>query len=224
MEPVTEQALTELLQTVRPWFDREQAFIFDMARTDWTARLAIAAALMEAGKEKEAALMLQSIVTAPASDDLEQEGARVRACLELAYLYMEELKYDQAENLLWKAREEYSQVEGMEFLREEVSLLIAQCRFGQGFIQESIDRAEEILHKLRSMEADQEQLAKTHQQLGWFYLHKNDVPEAMTHIKKAMELAPSLDRELVDAGIESEKGNDYEKAVEYYFDSIRYEG
>lgn len=224
METISEQALQDMLQSIKPWFDRDQAFIFDLARTDWNARFAIAAALMESGKEKEAAVLLQSIAAAEPSEDQEQEGARIRACMELAHLLMEELKYDQAENLLWQARNAYSGMEGMEFLREDISLLIAQCRFGQGFIQEAVDRATEILHKLESMNAEQERFAKTHQLLGWFLLHKTDVPEALAHTKKAMALASGLDRELVEAGLEAEKNNDYEKAIGYYFDAIQYEG
>lgn len=223
METINEQTLHELLGTIRPWFDREQAFILDMARTDYGARLAVASALLESGKEKEGRLLLQSLAGAEKTGDPEQDAARIRASMELADLLMDELKYDQAENLLWQARNEYADAKELEFLREEISLLIAQCRFGQGFILEAIERAEEILHKLKSMEAGNEQLAKVYQHLGWFHLHKSDVPNALENVKKAMELAPALDRELVDAAIEMEGKNDYEKAVEYYFDAIRYE-
>jgi tetratricopeptide (TPR) repeat protein len=223
LEHVPEQTVQELLSTIIPWFDREQAFICDTARTDFGARLAVAAALLDSGKVQEGTLLLQSIATAEKTGDEEQDSSRIRACMELAYLLMDELKYDQAENLLWEARKEYANVPELEFLREEISLLIAQCRFGQGFILEAIERAEEIMHKLKSMNADQAQVAKVYQHLGWFHLHKSDVPQAMIYLKQAMELAPSLDRELVDAGLEAEKNNDYEKAVEYYFDAIEYE-
>lgn len=223
MEPIAEQTVNELLLTIRPWFGRDEAIICDMARTDLGARMAVASALLESGKEKEGRLLLESVASSPKSGDSEQDAARIRASMELADLLMDEMKYDQAENLLWQARNEYADVEELGFLREEISMLIAQCRFGQGFIIEAIERAEEILHKLKSMNADNAQLAKVYQNLGWFHLHKSDVPNALTHIRKAMELAPSLDRELVDAGLEAERGNDYEKAVEYYFDAIRYE-
>ncbi|WP_438446355.1 hypothetical protein [Gorillibacterium sp. sgz5001074] len=223
MEPIAEQELNYLLQTIKPWFDRDQAFLCDVARSDLSARLAIASALLSSGKEKEGRVLLESVATAEKSGDPDQEAARIRGCMELADLLMEELKYDQAENMLWIARNEYANVPELEFLREEISLLIAQCRFGQGFILEAIERAEEILHKLRSMNAGQEQLAKIYQHLGWFHLHKSDVANALLHLRKAMELAPVLDRALVDAGMEAEKNNDYEKAVEYYFDAIGYE-
>lgn len=223
MEPISEQTLNDLLNTIQPWFDREQAFLCDVARTDLGARLAIASALLASGKEQEGRLLLESVAGAPKSTDSEQEAARIRASMELADLLMEELKYDQAENLLWVARNEYANVPELEFLREEISLLIAQCRFGQGFIIEAIERTEEILHKLKSMNAGKDQLAKVYQNLGWFHLHKSDIPNALSHIRQAMELAPVLDRELVDAGLEAEKSNDYEKAVEYYFDAIGYE-
>lgn len=223
MEPVSEQTVLELLNTIRPWFDREQSFICEMARTDYGSRLALAAALIESGRTKEGTLLLQSVAMAEKTEDQEQEAARVRASMELAYILMDEMKYDEAENLLWQARNEYKEVEGLDFFREEISLLIAQCRFGQGFILESIDRTEEIIHKLKSINADKELLAKAYQNLGWFYSHKADAPLALANLRQAMELAPSLDRELVDAGMEAEKNNDFEKAVEYYFDAIRYE-
>lgn len=223
MEPIAEEKIQELLGTIRPWFDREQAFICDTARSDYAARLAVASALLQAGKETEGRMLLQSVAQAAKSGDPEQDAARIRALMEMADVLMDEMKYDQAENLLWQARNEYNDAEGLEFFREEISLLIAQCRFGQGFILEAIERAEEILHKLKSLDAGREQLAKVYQHLGWFHLHKSDVPNALAMVKKAMELAPSLDRELVDAAIEAESKNDYEKAVEYYFDAIRYE-
>lgn len=223
MEQVADQTVQELLSTILPWFDREHAFICDSARTDFGARLAVAAALLESGKTQEAALLFQSIAAAEKTGNEEQDSSRIRACMELAYLKMDELKYDEAENLLWQARNDYANVPELEFLREEISLLIAQCRFGQGFILEAVERAEEILHKVKSVNADNSLLVKVYQHLGWFLLHKTDVPQALTNLKKAMELAPSLDRNMVDAGLEAEKNNDYEKAVEYYFDAIQYE-
>lgn len=223
MERIAEQTVQELLSTILPWFDRDQAFICDSARTDFAARLAVAAALLESGKTKEGILLLQSIATAEKTGNEEQDASRIRASMELAYLLMDELKYDEAENLLWQARNDYADASDLGFLREEISLLIAQCRFGQGFILESVQRAEEILHKLKSVDADDSLLAKTYQHLGWFLLHKTDIPQALANLKKAMELAPSLDPDLVDAGLQAEQGNDYEKAVEYYFDAIQYE-
>lgn len=223
MERVAEQTVQEILSTILPWFDREQAFICDSARSDLGARLAVASALLESGKTAEGTLLLQSIATADKTGNEEQDAARIRGRMELAYLLMDELKYDQAENLLWEARKEYTDVSGLEFFREEISLLIAQCRFGQGFILEAIERAEEILHKLKSLNADDLQLVKVYQYLGWFHSHKSDVPQAMAYLRQAMELAPSLDRDLVDAAMEAERKNDYEKAIEYYFDAIQYE-
>lgn len=223
MEPIADQTVQELLSTILPWFDREHAFICDSARTDFGARLAVAAALMDSGKAREAEILLQSMAASETTGNEEQDAARIKACMELAYIRMDELKYDEAENLLWIARNEYANMEGLDFLREEISILIAQCRFGQGFILESIDRMNEIVHKLNSLKAEPSLLAKAHQYLGWFQFNKTDVPDALANLRKAMELAPSLDRELVDAGMEAEKNNDYEKAVEYYFDSIQYE-
>lgn len=223
MEKVSEQTVQELLSTILPWFSREQAFICDTARTDFGARLAVASALLDSGKVQEGTLLLQSMATADRTDNDEENATRVRACMELAYLLMDEMKYDEAENLLWEARNDYANVAGLDFMREEISLLIAQCRFGQGFILEAIERTEEIMHKLRSLKAAPSQMVKVYQHLGWFYVHKPDVPQSLEYMRKAMELAPSLDRNLVDAGLEAEKNNDYEKAVEYYFDSIQYE-
>ncbi len=223
MERVADQTVQELLSTILPWFDREHAFICDSARTDLGARLAVASALLESGKQQEGTLLLKSIAASDPTGDSEQDAARIRSRMEMAYLLMDEMKYDEAENLLWEARKEYAQVPELEFLREEISLLIAQCRFGQGFILEAVERAEEILHKLNSLNADHTRLAKAYQYLAWFELHKTDVPQALTHMKKAMELAPGLDREMVDAGLAAEKNNDYEKALEAYFDAIQYE-
>ncbi|MFM9331851.1 tetratricopeptide repeat protein [Paenibacillus mesotrionivorans] len=223
MERVADQTVQELLSTILPWFDREHAFICDSARTDLGARLAVASALLESGKQQEGTLLLKSIAASDPTGDSEQDAARIRSRMEMAYLLMDEMKYDEAENLLWEARKEYAQVPELEFLREEISLLIAQCRFGQGFILEAVERAEEILHKLNSLNADNTRLAKVYQYLAWFELHKTDVPQALTHMKKAMELAPGLDREMVDAGLAAEKNNDYEKALEAYFDAIQYE-
>lgn len=223
MESQSEQKVRELFRTISPWFDPGNAFIFDLAKEDWGARLAIANALLESDKEPEAVLVLESIVSAPPSENSGNESARIRAYLELADLRIEQLKYAEAEDLLWKARNEYAKDLDLEFFREDISLLIAQCRFGQGFVQEAIDRAEEILHKLRSLNADAVKLAKTHQQLGWYYSHKADAETSLKHLKQAMELAPSLDRELVDEGLEAERTENYEKAIEHYFDSIRYD-
>lgn len=223
MESQSEQKVRELFRTISPWFAPDQAYIFDLAKDDWGARLAIASALLESDKEPEAVLVLESIVSAPPSENSENESARIRAYLELADIRMEQLQYAEAEDLLWQARNAYEKDLDLEFFREDISLLIAQCRFGQGFVQEAIDRAEEILHKLRSLNADGEKLAKTHQQLGWYYYHKTDGETALKHLKQAMELAPSLERELVDKGLEAEKSQDFEKAIEHYFDSIRYD-
>lgn len=223
MDTQKEKTLIQLLTAIRPWFDPSQAFLLDMARTDWSARLAVAAALLESGKEQEAELVLESVATADGFFTPEQEEAQIRASLELAHLKMERLKYSEAEDLLWKAREAYGEQDEMDFYREEISLLIAQCRFGQGFVLESIERAEEIARKLASMNADKTVQAKTHQQLGWFYLNKPDISAALRHIKQAMELAPGLNRELVDEGLKAEQEGQFERAVECYFDAIEYD-
>lgn len=224
MDNHKDQAHIQLLNAIRPWFDPEQAFLLDIAATDWNARLAVAAALLESGKEQEAELLLESVALAEGFFTTEQEEAQIRAALELAHLKMEQLKYSEAEDLLWKAREAYGQQEDLEFYREEISLLIAQCRFGQGFVHESIERAGEIAHKLASVNAAPSIQAKVHQQLGWFHLNIPDVPAAFRHIKQAMELAPSLNRELVDEGMKAEREGQFERAVECYFDAIEYEG
>lgn len=223
MDTQREQTLIQLLNAIRPWFDPDQAFLLDMAKIDWSARLAVAAALLDSGKEKEAELVLESVAAAPEADDPAQEAARLRACLELAHLKMEQLKYSEAEDLLWKARNAYGKQDGVDFYREEISLLIAQCRFGQGFVHESIERAEEIARKLAVMNADRAIRAKTHQQLGWFYSNKPDVPAALRHMKQAMELAPALNRKLVDEGLKAEQEGQFERAIECYFDAIEYE-
>lgn len=224
MSDTKHRQVNELLQSIKPWFSKEDAFLVDLAKQQWDARLAIAAALLESGQAKEAELLLVSIADAPEESGGEgQEQARIRAFVELAHLRMEQLKYDEAEELLWKARQhEASRIQD-DFAKEDISLLIAQCRFGQGFIQEAIDRAMEILRKQQADRALSAVLAKTYQQLGWFVLHKADVPAAMAHMKQAMKLAPALDRALVDAGLEAEQSGDFEKAMEYYFDSIQFE-
>jgi tetratricopeptide (TPR) repeat protein len=135
---------------------------------------------------------------------------------------MEQLKYDVAEDFLWQARNMYPNelTKELDFTKEDISLFIAQCRFGQGFIQDGIDRAEEILHKLQSMDAGSTRLAKVYQQLGWFYLHKMDAPAALANMRKAMKLAPELDQQMVDDGLAAEAAGNYEQAIEHYFDSL----
>jgi tetratricopeptide (TPR) repeat protein len=222
METNADEKLNDLLTALRPWLGQEQAFLIDLAKQQWSARLILALALTEISRTTEASLLLESIIEEPTSDQHEQELSRIRAYLELAHLRMEQLKYDEAEDFLWKARNIYPAADAKEldFTKEDISLFIAQCRFGQGFIQDGIDRAEEILYKLQSSDAGSTRMAKVYQQLGWFYLHKMDVPAALTNMKKAMKLAPELDQQLVEEGIAAESEADFEKAIEHYFDSI----
>lgn len=220
MEPRTETEAIELLAAIRPWIQPDQAFIVDMAKQNMAARLTIAVTLLESEQQQSARKLLQSIIDTPETEDIEHEQARLRALVELAHLEMERLAYDVAEDYLWQARNRYTPQLGEGFSREDISLLIAQCRFGQGFVQDAIDRAEEILRKLDAVHAPAVKIAKTHQQLAWFYLHKADLPQAFQHIRKAMELAPSLEQSLVAAGKEAERQGQYEKAMEHYFDAI----
>lgn len=222
MEPLSGETIHQLLDTVKPWLDPEQAFICDLAKTDWNARLVIAAALIESGKENEAVLMLESMAQASPCEDPGQESARIKALVELAGIRMEEMKYDEAERLLWDARKGYQASLSLDFHREDISLMIAQCRFGQGFIRDAIERAEAVLHKLKTMDDKGTLETRTHQLLGWFYLHKTDVSNALHHIRQAMSLAPSLDQQLVDEGLKAEQSGDFEKAVACYFDSIQF--
>lgn len=220
-----ENDIQELLAYIRPWFDRDTMFLVDSAKVDWAARLAIAAALRDSGHEQPAQALLASMAGAPAvaGETQERESARVRAMIELADLYMDQIKYDEAEPLLWQVREHYREAPQDDYLREDISLLIAQCRFGQGFVQEAIDRAEEVLRKLQAIDAGATMLAKTHQQLGWFQLHKMNVPAAMSHMKTAMKLAPELDQALVEQAVAAESQGRYEEALQLYFDAIRLE-
>src|SRR5665647_1123874 len=198
MELSAEDKLQDLLTALRPWLDQELAFLIDLAKLQWSARLILAIALSETDKIKEAELLLESILQEPVSDQKDQEIARLRALLELAHIRMEQLKYDVAEDLLWQARNMYpvELTKELDFTKEDISLFIAQCRFGQGFIQDGIDRAEEILNKLQSIAAGSTRLAKVYQQLGWFFLYKRDAPAALMNIKKAMKLAPELDQQM----------------------------
>jgi tetratricopeptide (TPR) repeat protein len=222
MELSSEDKLQDLLTALRPWLDQDLAFLIDLAKQQWSARLILAIALSETEKIQEAELLLESILNEPISEDKEQEISRLRALLELAHIRMEQLKYDVAEDYLWQARNMYpvELTKELDFTKEDISLFIAQCRFGQGFVQDGIDRAEEILHKLQSNDAGSTRLAKVYQQLGWFHLHKMDVPAALTNMKKAMKLAPELDQQLVDDGLASEAAGNFEQAIENYFDSI----
>jgi tetratricopeptide (TPR) repeat protein len=135
-------------------------------------------------------------------------------------LDMDQMKYDLAEDYLWEASNRYTSVMDDELSKEDISLWIAQCRFGQGFVQEAIDKAEEILDTQKKIDASDAQLAKTYQQLGWFYLHKVDIPKALGNMDKAMKLAPQLLFHEVNAGKEAQKQGDFEKAVQHYFDAI----
>jgi tetratricopeptide (TPR) repeat protein len=222
MDLSAEDKLQDLLTALRPWLDQEMAFLIDLAKQQWNARLILAIALSETEKIKEAELLLESIIQEPVSDQKEQEVTRVRALLELAHIRMEQLKYDVAEDFLWQARNMYpvELTKELDFTKEDISLFIAQCRFGQGFIQDGIDRAEEILRKLQSMDAGSTRLAKVYQQLGWFYLHKMDAPAALANMRKAMKLAPELDQQMVDDGLAAEAAGNYEQAIEHYFDSL----
>ncbi|MDB5053575.1 MAG: hypothetical protein JWM44_1625 [Bacilli bacterium] len=222
MQPNADEKLNDLLTALRPWFGQEEVFLIDLAKQDWSARLVLAMALSETEKQKEAIILLESIIHEPISDRPEKELSRLRAFLELAHILMEQMKYDEAEDFLWQARNAYpaEHAKELDFTKEDISLFIAQCRFGQGFVQDGIDKAEEVLHKLQSMDAGGTRMAKAYQQLGWFYLHKMDAPAALLNIKKAMKLAPELDQQLVDEGIAAEAEGNFEKAVEQYFDSI----
>jgi tetratricopeptide (TPR) repeat protein len=184
------------------------------------ARFSIAMALIDSGKKEHVKKLLDSVVGMPESPEPDTERARVRAYIELAMLDMDELKYDQAEDYLWEAANRYTSEMDEELSKEGISLWIAQCRFGQGFVQEAIDKAEEILHSQKKMTASDVQLAKTYQQLGWFYLNKVDIPKALEHMDKAMKLAPQLLFHEVNAGKEAQKQGDFEKAVQHYFDAI----
>jgi len=217
--------LQDLLTALRPWFNQEHSFLIDLAKQDWGARLILAVVLLDSNKAKEACLLLESIINEPESDQPEQEHSRLRALVELSNVKMEQLKYDEAEELLWQARNLYpnAPVKELDFTKEDISLIIAQCRFGQGFIQDAIDRADEILHKLQSMDAGGTRLAKAYQQLGWFYMHKIDGAAALANMKKAMKLAPRLDQTLVDEGLAAEGNGEYEKALEAYFDCILFD-
>jgi tetratricopeptide (TPR) repeat protein len=213
-----------LLQAIRPWFPQEDAYLVDLARYDMNARLLVGIALVGSEEQEEAETLFDSIIQFEATGEGEDwTHVKRRACLELAQLKMDQLKYDEAEDVLWKARNELIPAVKDDISKEDISLLIAQCRFGQGFIQEAIDRAEEVLRKQNSDQADDVKLARTYQQLGWFHLHKMDVPLALQHMKQAMRLAPALDRELVDEAIVAEQTGDFEKAIGHYFDSIQFD-
>lgn len=213
-----------LLQAIRPWFPQEDAYLVDLARYDMNARLLVGIALVGSEEQEEAETLFDSIIQFEATGEGEDwTHVKRRACLEMAQLKMDQLKYDEAEDVLWKARNELIPAVKDDISKEDISLLIAQCRFGQGFIQEAIDRAEEVLRKQNSDQADDVKLARTYQQLGWFHLHKMDVPLALQHMKQAMRLAPALDRELVDEAIAAEQTGDFEKAIGHYFDSIQFD-
>jgi tetratricopeptide (TPR) repeat protein len=225
MELSAEEKLQDLLTALRPWLDQELAFLIDLAKQQWSARLILAIALSETEKIQEAELLLESIIQEPVSEQQDQEVSRLRALLELAHIRMEQLKYDVAEDYLWQALNMYpvELTKELDFTKEDITLFIAQCRFGQGFVQDGIDRAEEILHKLQRMDAGSTRMAKVYQQLGWFYLHKMDVPAALTNMKKAMKLAPELDQQMVDEGLAAEASGDFEQAIEHYFDSLLFQ-
>lgn len=213
-----------LLQAIRPWFPQEDAYLVDLARYDMNARLLVGIALAGSEEQGEAETLFDSVIQFEATGEGEDwTHVKRRACLEMAQLKMDQLKYDEAEDVLWKARNELIPAVKDDISKEDISLLIAQCRFGQGFIQEAIDRAEEVLRKQNSDQADDVKLARTYQQLGWFHLHKMDVPLALQHMKQAMRLAPALDRELVDEAIAAEQTGDFEKAIGHYFDSIQFD-
>ncbi len=219
MNMPVERQIQDLLMMIKPWFDAEQSFFVDLARHDWNARIIVAQTLMNSDFVKEAELLLQSIADSN-PDEPERRQARIRALIELAHIKMETMDYDQAEDLLWEARNGFSSNPLDGYFKEDITLLIAQCRFGQGFVQDAIDRAEEVLRKLQSGNRQGNPLIRTHQQLAWYYLHRGDVPIAMAHIKKAMELAPNLAQEDVDEGLKAERAGDFQKAVEHYYDSI----
>lgn len=220
MEKSIEAEVSELLTSIRPLFDQEHVFIVDLAKNNMSARMAIAMTLIQSDHTDRARQLLKSIVESQDTDITEHEQARLLALIELAHLEMEYYQYDLAEDLLWQARDRYTVDLAENFNREDIMLLIAQCRFGQGFVQESIDRAEEVLKILEQQQADRTQFARTHQQLGWFYFHKTDVPNAFHHIRLAMEYASDLEQGLVEAGRDAENKGELEKAIEHYFDAI----
>lgn len=221
MDNSIENDVLEMLTTIRPLFDEEQVFIVDLARNNMSARIAIAMILAQSDQMERARKLLKSIVQSEDKNNIEEhEQARLQALVELAYLEMEHFAYDVAEDYLWEARDRYTVDLAENFNKEHIMLLLAQCRFGQGFVQESIERAEEVLLSLEQIPAEPAQFALTHQQLGWFYFHKSDLPKAFQHIRSAMEYAPELEQGLVEAGLAAEKAGDYEKAIEHYFDAI----
>lgn len=219
-----QQQWMRILQEIKPHYHPEQSYIVDLAVTDWNARIAVALTLFQAHEVDKAVELLSSITSEPESEELEKERSRFSARIELATILMEELKYAEAEDELWIAKKTFKPEFHEDFTREDIALLITQCRFGQGFVQEAIDRTEEIVRKLKSLNVSDETMAKTYQQMGWYYFHKNDVPIALDYIKQAMQLTKELDREQVDAGLAAEQEGNFEKAVEHYFDSIVYEG
>jgi tetratricopeptide (TPR) repeat protein len=214
------QDIDGLLTAIRPMFPADQQYIVEAARGNAVARFSIAMALVDSGKKEYVKKLLDSVVSMQESAEPDTERARVRAYIELAMLDMDELKYDLAEDYLWEASNRYTSEMEDELSKEDISLWIAQCRFGQGFVQEAIDKAEEILRKQRKIAASDAQLAKTYQQLGWFYLHKVDVPKALDYMERAMKLAPQLLFHEVNLGKEAQKQGDFEKAVQHYFDAI----
>lgn len=215
-----ENDVLELLTTIRPLFDEEHVFIVDLTRNNMSARIAIAMTLAQSNQMERARKLLKSIVQSQDTNNIDHEQARLQALVELAYLEMEHFAYDVAEDYLWEARDRYTADLAENFNREHILLLLAQCRFGQGFVQESIDRAEEVLLSLDQLPAEKSQFALTHQQLGWFYFHKSELSKAFQHIRSAMEYAPELEQGLVEAGLAAEKTGDYEKAIEHYYDAI----
>lgn len=221
MKKSIETEVFELLSKIRPLFAEEHVFIVDLAKSNMSARMAIAMTLIQSDQPERAKQLLKSIVENENPDHSEEEEqARLQALVELAYLEMEDFSYDKAETYLWEARDRY--VEGLaeDLNREHILLLLAQCRFGQGFVQESIERAEEVLSLLEKMSATTKQFARTHQQLGWFYFHKADLPNAFRHMRAAMKYASDLEQGLVEAGQEAEQAGNFEKAIEFYFDAI----
>ena len=89
MELSAEDKLQDLLTALRPWLDQELAFLIDLAKQQWSARVILAIALSESDKIKEAELLLESIIQEPISDQKEQEVSRLRALLELAHIRMD---------------------------------------------------------------------------------------------------------------------------------------
>lgn len=220
MKKSIETEVFELLSKIRPLFAEEHVYIVDLAKSNMSARIAIAMTLIQSDRVEGAKQLLKSIIESEALDHPEDEQARLQALVELAYLEMEDFAYDKAEDYLWEARDRYKAGLTEDLNREHILLLLAQCRFGQGFVQESIDRAEEVLALLEKVSANRKQFARTHQQLGWFYFHKADLSNAFRHIRAAMEHASDLEQGLVEAGREAEQTGDFEKAIEHYFDAI----